>query len=165
MPRRKILPALFALAVPVLAMSCDAEPDSVTATDFPLCAPGSMHIVGSLDDMSIDLTLPGPSGGLSQGDDGGEYQYQADFLSDPTEPDLRLTWPRGVVSGKVSPATGTLRLMEGPFAGQSLCAGAGTTIRIPRDESQGTIQFELLDIRSGESCAVAHTGALRGCTR
>jgi len=160
-----ILPALFALAVPVLAMSCDGDPDPFVETGFPLCAPGSMHIVGSLDGMSIDVTLPGPSGGLSQADDGGEYQYQADFMSDPTEPDLRLTWPRGVVSDKVSPAAGTLRLMEGPFAGQSLCAGVGTTIRIPRDESLGTIQFELLDIRSGEGCAVAHTGALRGCTR
>ena len=165
MPRRKMLSALFAVAMPVLAMSCDGAPDPVTASDFPLCAPGSMHIVGSLDDMSIDVTLPGPMGGLSQDDNGGEYQYQADFMSDPTQPDLRLAWPHGVVSDKTSPATGTLRLMEGPFAGQSLCAGAGTTIRIPRDESLGTIQFALLEIRSGEACTVAHTGALRGCTR
>jgi hypothetical protein len=165
MLRRKMLSALFALAMPVLAMSCDGDPDPFTAADFPLCAPQSMHIVGSLDNMSIDVTLPGPSGGLSQDDNGGDYQYQADFTSDPTQPDLRLTWPHGVVSDKVSPATGVLRLMEGPFAGQSLCAGVGTTIRIPKDESLGTIQFELAAIRSGDGCTVAHTGELRGCTR
>jgi hypothetical protein len=160
-----MLAALLAFAMPVLAMSCDADPDPFTQEDFPLCSPQSMRVVGTLDNMSIDVTLPGPSGGLSQDDNGGEYQYQANFTSDPTQADLRLTWAHGVVSDKVAPATGTLRLMEGPFAGQSLCAGEGTVFRIPRDESLGTIQFELAGIRSGDGCTVAHTGQLRGCVR
>ncbi len=53
--------------------------------------------------------------------------------------------------------------MEGPFAGQSLCVGDGTTIRIPKDDT--VIQFELAGLRSGDGCAVVHTGQLRGCMR
>jgi hypothetical protein len=157
-----MLSALFALAVPVFAMSC-AEPDPFTEADFPLCAPQSMRVVGSIDNMSIDVTLPGAGGGLAQDNAGGEFQYQGNYTSDPAEADLRLTWAEFVAYNKATPAKGTLRLMEGPFASQSLCVGDGTTIRIPKDDT--VIQFELAGIRSGEGCTVAHTGQLRGCMR
>lgn len=165
MPRQKMLAALFALAMPVLATSCDADPDPFTQEDFPLCAPQSMRVVGSIDNMSVDVTLPGAGGGLGQDNAGGEFQYQGNYTSDPAEPDLRLTWEEFVPFDKATAAKGTLRLMEGPFASQSLCVGEGSVIRLPRDESRGIIQFELAGIRSGDGCAVAHTGQLRGCMR
>ena len=163
MPRQKMLAAFVALALPVLAMSCDSDPDPFTQEDFPLCAPDTLRLVGSIDDMSIDVTLPGAGGGLAQDDNGGEFQYQGNFTSDPAEADLRLTWERGVVTGKVTSATGTLRLVEGPLANQALCIGDGTTIRLPGDDT--VIQFELAGLRSGEGCTVTHTGRLRGCMR
>ena len=165
MPRQKMLAALFALAMPVLATSCDADPDPFTQEDFPLCAPQSMRVVGSIDNMSVDVTLPGAGGGLAQDNAGGEFQYQGNYTSDPAEADLRLTWAELVAFDKATPTRGTLRLMEGPFASQSLCVGQGSVIRLPRDESLGIIQFELTGIRSGDGCAVAHTGLLRGCMR
>ena len=161
MPRQKMLAALFALAVPVLAMSCDAEPDPYTQADFPLCAPHTLRLVGSLDDMSIDVTLAdGAGGGFSQGDDGGDFMYHADY---PGEPMLELAWERGVVTGEVTSATGTLRMNDGAFANRALCIGDGTTIRLPGDDT--VIQFDLAGIRSGDGCTVIHTGRLRGCMR
>jgi len=165
MPRQKMLAALFALAVPVLAMSCDTDPEPFTQADFPLCAPQSMRVVGSIDDMSIDVTLPGAGGGLAQDNAGGEFQYQGNYTSDPAEADLRLTWTEFVAFDKATAAKGTLRLMDGPFAAQSLCVGEGSVIRLPRDETLGIIQFELAGIRSGDGCAEAHAGQLRGCMR
>src|SRR5688572_22683763 len=123
MPRQKMLAALFALAVPVIAVSCDADSDPFTQADFPLCAPQSMRVVGSIDNMSVDLTLPGAGGGLAQDDAGGEFQYQGNYTSDPSEADLRLTWDHLAAIDEVTAAEGTLRLMEGPFASQSLCVG------------------------------------------
>ena len=163
MPREKMLAALFALAMPVLALACDADPDPFTQADFPLCAPHTLHVVGTVDGMSVDITVPNGGSGLSQDDNGGDFQFQTEATSDPEQAILLLDWEHGVVSDKVTPATATLRLNEGSFAGQSLCAGAGTTIRIPKDESLGVIQFELVGIRSGDGCTVARTGELRGC--
>jgi hypothetical protein len=76
---------------------------------------------------------------------------------------LELAWAHGVTTGKVTSATGTLRLVDGPFANQALCIGDRTTIRLPGDDT--IIQFELAGIRSGDGCTVAHTGQLRGCMR
>ena len=165
MPRQGMLAALLAFAMPVLAMSCDSNPDPFTQEDFPLCSPQSMRVVGSIDDMSIDVTLPGAGGGLGQGDAGGEFQYQGSYTSDPAEADLRLTWDRPVLTGRTGPARGTLRFVDGAFANQTLCVGEGTVIRMPKDESLGIIQFELAGIRSGDGCTVAHTGQRRGCMR
>ncbi len=53
--------------------------DPFTQEDFPLCAPQSMRVVGSIDDMSIDVTLPGAGGGLAQDNAGGEFQYQGNY--------------------------------------------------------------------------------------
>ena len=35
MPRQKMLAALLAFAMPVLATSCDSNPDTYTQEDFP----------------------------------------------------------------------------------------------------------------------------------
>jgi hypothetical protein len=37
MPRQKMLSALFALALPVVALSCDADSEPFAQADFPLC--------------------------------------------------------------------------------------------------------------------------------
>jgi hypothetical protein len=53
MPRQTMLAALVALALPVVAVSCDAGSDPFTQAEFPLCAPHALRLVGSLDDTSI----------------------------------------------------------------------------------------------------------------
>lgn len=161
MTASKLLPALLALALPLSA--CDAEPNVFTQADFPLCGPQTMRLVGTIDDMSIDVTLPAAGGGLAQDNDGGEFQYQGNFTSDPAEADLRLTWDRFTAVEDVVDARGTLRMVEGLFARETFCAGAGTKIRMPGDET--VIQFELSGLTSGDGCGVARAGSIRGCMR
>ena len=159
----KLLPALLAVVLPLSAMSCDDGPNVFTQADFPLCAPQTMRVVGTIDDMSIDVTLPHAGGGLSQDNDGGEFQYQSNRTSDPAAADLRLTWNEFTAVGDVVDARGTLRMVEGPFATQTFCAGAGTRVRMPGDET--VIQFELTGLGSGDDCRTARAGTLRGCMR
>jgi hypothetical protein len=167
MTASKLLPALLALAVPMSAMSCDgdADPNAFTQADFPLCDQRlTMRLVGTVDDMSIDVTLPG-GGGFGQGNDGGDFQFDGSLTSDPAdaEAEVRLSWDRFIATGVVTDARGTLRLVEGPFAGESFCAGAGTRIRLPGDET--VIQFELAGLGSGDGCSIARAGRIKGCVR
>jgi hypothetical protein len=161
----RLLPALLALAVPLSVLSCDADPnaDPFTQADFPLCETPGMRLVGTIDDMSIDTTLALAGGGLSQGNDGGEFQYQGSYTSDPAQADLRLTWDRFTAIGVVVDARGTLHLVEGPFAGETFCAGAGSRIRMPGDDT--VIQFELTGLGSGAGCTAARAGTIKGCMR
>jgi hypothetical protein len=161
-----MLSTVLALALPVFAMSCDDGGDSnpFTQADFPLCGADTTRLVGTIDDMSIDVTLPGGSGGgLSQDNAGGDYYHQG--IPDPTQPDLFLAWDHLLASGRIASATGTVRLVEGPFANQTICAGEGTQVLIPKDDNVAVIQFSLAGLRSGDGCAVAHTGQLRGCVQ
>ena len=161
MLRRKLLSTLFAVTVPMFAMSCnDDTTDPITQQDFPLCAAGTMRVVGTVDNMSIDVTLPG-IGGLSQDNDGGDFCYQCG--AEPTQPDLNLFWNQLTPTGRIVAATGTLRLVEGPFANQTFCGGEGSVILMPKDEAAAVIQFGLAGLRSGDGCGVPHTGRLLGC--
>src|SRR5512133_1110664 len=47
MIRSPLLPVVFALAVPLSAMSCDGDP--VSTTEFPLCDPHTTRLVGTID--------------------------------------------------------------------------------------------------------------------
>ena len=163
MTASKLLPALLALVLPLSAMSCDAGPNVFTQADFPLCGPQTMRLVGTIDGRSIDVTLPAAGGGLTQDNDGGEFQYQGNLTSNPAEADLRLTWDGSTSVADVADARGTLRMVEGLFARETFCAGAGTKIRMPGDET--VIQFELTGLASGDGCRVARAGSIRGCMR
>jgi hypothetical protein len=161
MLRRKLLSTLFAVTVPMFAMSCDdGTPDPITQQDFPLCAQNTMRVVGTIDDMSIDVTLPG-TGGLSQDNEGGDFCYQCQDA--PTQPDLRLFWNELTPRGRIVAATGTLRLVEGPVANETFCGGEGSVILMPKDESAAVIQFGLVGLRSGQGCDLPRTGQLLGC--
>ena len=164
MTRSTMLGVLMALVVPTFAMSCSDEPEPFTE-NFPLCEPHTLRLAGDIDGEAIDVTLPNAGGGFSQDDNGGDFQYQGNSVSDPAETDLRLSWERGVLTGHVSPATGTLRMIDGPFPGQEFCVGDGTRFRIPKDDTLGIIQFELTGLHSGQGCTVAHTGTIKGCMR
>jgi len=163
----RLLPMLFAVVVPLSAMSCDSNTDPketddpFTQADFPLCDAHTTHVVGTVDGQSIDVTLD--PGGLSQDNTGGDFQIQGHLTPDPAEADLRLSWDHLTPTKVAIDATGTLHLIDGPFAGETFCAGAGTKIRMPGDGT--TIQFDLNGLASGDSCGVARTGRLRGCSR
>jgi len=162
----RLLPVVFAIAVPLSVVACASDPASeadepFAQADFPLCDPHSTRVVGTVDGMSIDLTLD--PGGFSQDNAGGDFQVQGNTTSDAAAADLRLSWTRLLAEGMVADATGTLHLVDGPFAGETFCAGAGTKIRLPGDDT--TIQFQLAGLTSGAACGVARTGTIRGCSR
>ncbi|HTO73976.1 MAG TPA: hypothetical protein VMJ30_09155, partial [Gemmatimonadales bacterium] len=71
---------------------------------------------------------------------------------------IKLVWTRGLADGDVGPATGTITMGSGPFAGQALCAVDGTVVRI----SQDAFQFNVGEVRSGATCGEVHSGTLRG---
>jgi hypothetical protein len=159
-----MLATVFALTVPMFAMSCsDNEPDTFTQEDFPLCAANTTRLIGTIDDVPVDVTLPGGTGGLSQDNEGGDYYYQGQ--PDPTQPDLRVVWYELLGFDRTAPATGTFRLVDGPFANESFCAGEGSVALIPRDETRAVVQFGFTSLRSGANCEVPHTGQLVGCVQ
>jgi len=157
----RLLPVFFALAVPLSAMSCDSDP--TTEAQFPICEAHTVRLVGTIDNMSIDKTLPPSQGGLSQDNSGGDYQYQGYSSSDPTQPDIRLAWDRLTAIGAFVDAHGTMHLVDGAFAGETFCAGSGSRIRMPGGDT--VIEFELAGLGSGDNCSVAHTGSVKGCVR
>ena len=162
---RSMVGALLVVAS-MFAVSCSDGSEAVEEKTFPLCAPHSFRLTGTIDDKAIDITESGDGGGVSQDDAGGEFLYPAG-LPEPEEEltDLSFFWDHGVLNGHVSPATGTLRMATGPFAGQTMCAGEGTQFRIPEDETQGIIQFRLAGLSGGEACTAVLTGTVQGCVR
>ena len=162
----RLLPVVLALSIPLSTMSCDSsssDPDPFTETNFPLqCAAQTVRLVGTIDNMSIDVTLPA-SGGLSQDNNGGDYIYQGGTIPDLTQPDLFIAWDRLTPQHVVVDAHGTFRLVEGPFAGETFCAGAGSRIRMPGNDT--VIEFDLASLASGDGCAVPRAGSVQGCVR
>ena len=162
----RLLPVVLALAIPLSTMSCDSsssDPDPFTETNFPLqCAAQTVRLVGTIDNMSIDVTLPA-SGGLSQDNNGGDYIYQGGTIPDLTQPDLFIAWDRLTPQHVVVDARGTFRLVEGPFAGETFCAGAGSRIRMPGNDT--VLEFDLAGLASGDGCAVPRAGSVQGCVR
>jgi hypothetical protein len=147
-------------AAPLLMSSCDGGP---TDQDFPACQPNTLRLQGSIDGMSVDITVPGEGGGLSQDGSGGELQSQAATVPDTSLTSLHLTWNQGITNGASGDATGTLTMVTGPFAGQTFCAGNGSQVHIPSDGSVAIAQFELTGLATGQGCTASHTGTLKGC--
>ncbi len=148
------------ITAPFLVSSCDT---GSTDQDFPSCQPNTLRLQGSIDGMSVDITVPGEGGGLTQDGSGGELQSQAATMPDPSLTDLRLTWINGINVGDSGAATGTLTMVTGPFSGQTFCVGNGSQVHIPSSNNVGIAQFELTGLATGAGCTASHTGVLKGC--
>jgi hypothetical protein len=151
MRARFLIRVLFLSSVAVAA-ACGGSSD-----DFLTGEPKQMQLQGTLDGMSVSLAEPN-TGGISQDNSGGEFDFGGDAISSSTGTTIKLTWTRSLPDDEQGPATGTLTMGSGPFAGQALCAGDGTVVRISND----AFQFNVSEIRSGTACDQAHTGTLRG---
>jgi hypothetical protein len=94
--------------------------------------------------------------------DTGELQTgQSIDPSAPAQTQMDLKWPHGILDGASSSASGTLTMASGPYAGQALCAGNGTTITIYNNDNG--VGFVLDGIASGASCQTPIEGTLAGC--
>jgi hypothetical protein len=152
-----------ALASTVVVLACLAA-GCGDAGDEPItCDVGTFRLVGSIDDMSIDVT---------QSSEGSEFVQiaPADFatvtspsLQDPSTTDLRVMWSGLIPDGGTSAATATLRIPTGPFPDDTFCAGQGTTVHVA--ENGNSYDFNLSSLTSGPGCATVRRGALRACSR
>jgi hypothetical protein len=71
-----------------------------------------------------------------------------------------------VADGSTAAATGDVVMPNmGPLAGEKLCAGAGTQIRMPNQGEAADFQFIIRGLMGGTSCMEARSGELRGCYR
>src|SRR3569623_462882 len=133
------------------------------AADEPIsCEKGTFRLVGSIDDMSVDVT---------QSSQGSEFVQipPADFatviepsLQDPSTTDLRETWTGVIRNGGTSPATATLKHPSCPFSDDTFCAGAGTTIHVAPEGNSYNIN--LTSLTSGPGCATVRRGSLQACS-
>jgi hypothetical protein len=146
----------------VALSSCDGSGDggAVTDAELPLCQPNTFRITGTIDNMSIDITEAG-GGGFAQDDHGGELDVGDPLAGNASV--MKLTWTKGLLDGQTGAAAGTVTLASGAFAGQTLCAGAGSIVHMPEDHSRATVQFRLEGVSSGATCTTQHTGTLQGC--
>jgi hypothetical protein len=146
-----------------LFVGCDGSDSGggITEAQLPVCGPNTFRLTGTIDNMSIDVTEPG-AGGFSQDDAGGELD-----LGDPlgTGSEMKLVWRKGLLDGQSGAATGSFVLASGAFSGQSFCAGTGTEVLIPKDQSRASIQFVVTGLASGDACSTVRTGTLQGCLR
>jgi hypothetical protein len=161
--KNQALVAAF-LLLNCLASGCDSTDETVTADTSALtCDAGTFRLVGSIDDMSIDVTQPANTGGFAQLD-GGDFGSINNAI-DPagTLTDLHVTWTSGVDVGDTTAATATIKIPTSPFPAEIFCAGKDTTVHSLSDAAGGGLQFRLSTLASGAGCAAPHRGMLHAC--
>jgi len=147
------------IALACLGAGCGSADDDVAIT----CEPDTFRLVGTIDDMSVDVTQSPDYSGFDQL---GSGEYTSAFGPQPpsTYTDLEVRWQSAVPNGGSAPATATVKIPTGPFPNDVFCAGQGSTVRMPAD-SDGQITFHLTSLSSGNSCATVRRGTLEACSR
>ncbi|MDB4980610.1 MAG: hypothetical protein JWM82_1362 [Myxococcales bacterium] len=159
------LASAFVLLVSLVS-ACEGTDQAVTVDTSALtCDAGTFRVVGSIDDMSVDVTQPSNTGGFAQ-TDGGDFG-SINNTSDPagTLTDLRVNWTNGIDVGGTTAATATATIPTGPFPDDVFCAGKGTTVHSLSAAQGGGLEFQLSSLTSGTSCAATRRGALHACWR
>jgi hypothetical protein len=132
----------------------------------------SFHLAGNVGGESIDLSEAPTTGGFSQQSNApGPHFRIPNSESEDTEElvVVFLTWRDTALTGEITAIDGWVRLPVGsPLAGETICAGDGSVMRIPASEDEptaGDFQFVLLGLSRGSDCSNPVSGELRGCFR
>jgi hypothetical protein len=150
----------LALSLALLPPACGDG--STTTTTSPLtCQAGQFRLQGTLGNQSVDITESSGGGGLTQVDSGELQIGQGIDPSAPAHTQMDLVWPHGILDGASSSASGTVTMASGPYAGQALCAGNGTSVTIYKNDNG--VGFVLGGVASGGNCETPIEGALAGC--
>ncbi len=151
----------LALGFALLPVACGS--DGTASEVSPLvCDPGVFQLQGTLGGESIDVRETSDGGGFIQFNTGELLVADFDIPGMPRTK-VDLTWPRGILNGESSWASGTLTLIAGSFAGQPLCVGKGTTVTMYRDDKG--VGLVLDGAASGAKCDHPIEGTLAGCWR
>jgi len=156
------------LTLAVILAGCSDSSD--TPSTFIACDLGQLHVEGDIDGMPVNITQSSENSGFGQSETGGGF-WMNDPFPDGTRMNLSIDWSPSIVDGATSNVTtATLIMPSQPttvaLAGQTLCAGSGSQIRIPKkSEKVADLQFNLTSLTGGTGCGEAHTGMVRGCWR
>ena len=148
----------------LLLLACGSN-DATTGTRPLTCDAGQFRLQGTLGGQSIDIIESSAGGGLTQVDTG---ELLVGTFSDPSAPphtQMDLMWSHVVADGAATPAHGTLTLAAGPYAGQTLCAGASTGTTVTIYTNDNGVGFVLAGIARGSACDTPIEGTLAGCWR
>jgi hypothetical protein len=130
------------------------------------CAKDEFRLVGQLDGQAVDIreSTVNSGGGMTQLTTGELSTQMVSLAEDPSRTKLDLQWPKTIVDGATTDATGTLLMpSSGVLASQSYCLGSGTQVHTSSDGE--TLQFKIAGVKGGNGCGTAVTGELQGCWR
>ncbi len=139
---------------------------SASSDTWIACDKDQFRLVGQLDGQTIDIreSMVNSGAGMTQLDTGEFSTQMISFAADPSRTKLDLKWPKTIIVGATTDATGTLLMPNsGVLASQSYCLGSGTKVHTSTDGE--TLQFKLAGITGGSGCGTAVTGELQGCWR
>src|SRR3569623_1445667 len=101
------------------------------AADEPIsCEKGTFRLVGSIDDMSVDVTQSSQGSEIVQITPADYATVIEPSLQDPSHHALRVTRTGEIPNGRTSPATATLKIPTGPFPDDTFFAGSCTTFHV-----------------------------------
>lgn len=159
-----------ALAPTIVLLAClgagCGSSASVDDDDQPItCAVDTFRLVGTIDDMSIDVTQSPNYSGFDQLGSGEFFSIFGFADAAPsTYTDLKVTWQSLVANGGTAPATATVQIPTSPFPNDVFCAGQGSTVHMSSD-SNGQITFHLASLASGAGCVTPRRGTLEACSK
>jgi hypothetical protein len=151
----------FALSGLVLNAGCGSS-GSATAANTAACVSQMLTLAGELDGQPVSVQLVPMGSVFQQGTT--PHTFDVSYAAGA----LHLEWSTLVPIGGTTAATGTIVMPAGtPHAGETICAGNGTTIT---DQSTGGTGgsdnelFTLQTLSSGPSCpGAALAGSIDGC--
>jgi hypothetical protein len=143
------------------------------ASSFLACAGDrAFHLLGEVDGEAVEITEAPTTGGFSQQSNPPGPHFRVPNASSEDDEQMvvvYLTWGEVVASGEVAAIEGWVRLPSGgALAGETICAGSGSTMTIPGGDDQEAVadfQFRLLTLSRGMDCVEPVRGELQGCWR
>jgi len=152
--------------------SGSAGSTSTIPQGFLTCSQGELfHLTGDADGQAIDINEAPTLGGFHQSDAPPYSMFRLPNETDsvPDLVNIELTWGGVVANGEVAVIEGwVLMPPTGPLAGETICAGPGSTMIIPataEQDASGEFLFRMLDLSLGSACDQAVAGELDGCWR
>src|SRR5207249_137403 len=133
------------VAIPMFA-ACGGgggeSPPAQGSSDFITCDASTVKVVGTLSGNPVDIHQSASGSGFSQLN-GGDFCTQCFGGSpDPSLIAVTLHWSGLVADGDTADANGNVVMpSSGPRAGETLCSGAGTRIRMANQGEPATLQF------------------------
>ena len=158
-----LLGRLFASALfGLVGAGCGSSGSATSGDNTAACVSQKLTLAGELDGQSVSVQLDPTTYVFQQGTT--PHTFDVGYADGA----LHLEWSTLVPIGGTTAATGTIVMPAGtPHAGETICAGNGTTITDQSPAGSGGVDnqlFTLQALSSGPSCpGTALAGSIDGC--